>query len=91
MFLKEPEFQAKLQAVQTPEELLALIKEEGFEIPDEALESIAGGVDDEWGAGTETCVRCPKCKYDWNNIPKAPGKYTITCEECGHTFEYTMR
>ena len=41
-----PELQEKAKACKTPEELLELAKEEGLELPEEALNAIAGG----WGA-----------------------------------------
>ncbi len=39
-----PEQQEKARACNTPEELLALAKEEGIELTDEQLEAVAGGV-----------------------------------------------
>ena len=41
--LKNPEIQEKLKAAKTPEELLALAREEGCELTDAELESVAGG------------------------------------------------
>ena len=41
--LKNPELQEKLKACKTPEELVALAKEDGVELTDEQLESLAGG------------------------------------------------
>ena len=41
--LKNPELQEKLKSANTPEELLALAKEEGYELSDEQLEAISGG------------------------------------------------
>ena len=38
-----PEQQAKAQNCQTPEEMLALAQEEGYELGDEQLDAIAGG------------------------------------------------
>lgn len=38
-----PEQQAKAKACESPEELLALAKEEGYELSDEELESVSGG------------------------------------------------
>ena len=43
-----PELQDKARACNTPEELLALAKEEGYELSNEDLKGIAGG--DGWGA-----------------------------------------
>lgn len=41
--LKNPELQEKLRSAKTPEDILALAKEEGFELNDEQLESLSGG------------------------------------------------
>ena len=42
--LKGPELQEGLRSVKTPEELLAIAKEEGFELSGEELNGISGGV-----------------------------------------------
>ena len=47
--LKNPELQEKLRSCQTVEELVQLAKEQGVEMSDEALESVAGGID--WSCG----------------------------------------
>lgn len=39
-----PEMQEKAKAAQTPEEVLALAKAEGYELTDEELEDITGGL-----------------------------------------------
>ena len=41
--LKSPEIQEKLKAAKSPEELLALAREEGCELTDAELEGVAGG------------------------------------------------
>ena len=41
-----PELQERAKACKTPEEVLALAKEEGYELSDEQLESVAGGWND---------------------------------------------
>ena len=49
------EQKAKARACKTPEEMLALAKEEGMELTDEQLEAVSGG----WG----TCdgyIGCPR-------------------------------
>ena len=43
--LKNPELQEKLKAANTPEDILALAQEEGFELTDDELEAVSGGVD----------------------------------------------
>ena len=37
------EVKARLKGCETPEELLALAREEGYELSDEELESVSGG------------------------------------------------
>ena len=49
-----PELQEKAQACQNPEELLELAKEEGYELSEEELESVAGG----WSCGTYCSSYC---------------------------------
>ena len=56
--LKNPELQEKLKEAKTPEELLAIAKEEGFELSDEALETVAGGND--WCSWICAHVKCWK-------------------------------
>lgn len=54
-----PEQQEKVFNAKTPEEILALAKEEGYELSDEELEGIAGGAI--WG---NVCVgvACRVCR-----------------------------
>ena len=40
-----PELQEKAFACKTPEALISLAKEEGYELSEDELESIAGGLD----------------------------------------------
>ena len=41
--LKNPELQERLKSAKTPEEILAIAREEGFELSDEELSAVAGG------------------------------------------------
>ena len=49
------EQKAKAQACKTPDELLALAKEEGYTLSDDELDGVSGGVN--WG-------RCEDCNCD---------------------------
>ena len=72
-----PELRAKAEACETPEEVFKLAKEEGIDLPDEALDSIAGG----WKSQT-----CPKCGS--KNIRRAGNKLgaQTECRDCGELF-----
>ena len=63
----------------TPEEILAIAKEEGRELTAEEIEAISGG-GVYWG---RTQTRCPKCgKY----FPLAKDKDWQKCPKCGEVF-----
>ena len=75
----DPELRAKVKACSTPEEILALAKEEGYALTDEELAQISGG-----GLWTNEEPKCPKCgskSFVWGN------PYN-TCLNCGYDFEY---
>ena len=48
------ELQAKVKACQTPEEMLAVAKEEGYELSEEQLDAIAGG--GFWDSCSDDCT-----------------------------------
>ena len=54
-----PELREKAKACNTPEEILALAKSEGYKLSEAELEEISGGGSSVWG-GTEKieCVYC---------------------------------
>ena len=71
-----PEQQAKANAAKSPEDFLALAKEEGYELSDAELEEITGG--SYWNRPTncpkcgsvniyhfENHYYCHDCRYDW--------------------------
>lgn len=41
--LKNPELQERLKACKTPEDILAIAREEGYELSDDQLAAVAGG------------------------------------------------
>lgn len=62
--LKNPELQERLRTAQTPEAMLELVQEEGFELSDEQLVNVAGGKD--WDEFTTHYIRCGKCGKEVN-------------------------
>ncbi len=51
-----PELKEKALACKTPEDLLALAKEEGYELSDEELEAVSGGFTWSCDDHTSTCT-----------------------------------
>ena len=51
--LKNPELQEKLKSAKTPEDILALAKEEGFELADADLDCVSGG---SWNTCNSYCI-----------------------------------
>ena len=64
--LRNPELQEKLRNASSPEELLAIAKESGFELTDEQLEAVSGGEYD-WGCfDKRQCIDvCSKYHSEW--------------------------
>ena len=69
----------RARACKTPEELLALAKEEGIELTDEQLEDIAGG-----GWGQER--HCPRCKSTNIELAGTMMDGYFRCKNCGTTW-----
>ena len=78
-----PEQRKRAAECNTAEELFALAKEEGVEIPDDDLESIAGGR--VWG--TPNCPQCDSALVAIveDNLDK-DGTRTLKCKRCGYTW-----
>lgn len=74
-----PEQRAKVDAAKTPEEILAIAQEEGYELSREELDSIAGG--DSWYEDTQ--VTCMNCGRTWLVHEPDHGSITVRCPSCG--------
>lgn len=57
-----PELQDKARNCNTPEEILALAKEEGYELSEEELQAISGGI--KWRCSDKTCSSFAPCPLD---------------------------
>ena len=57
-----PEMQEKAKACKTPDEILALAKEEGYELSDAELDQVSGG--DFWDVDWSWCSDKGQC-YNW--------------------------
>ena len=75
----------KIKTCKTPDEILALTKEEGIELTSEQLELITGG-----SACITTPKECPKCGSHCINTDYGTGYgYLCKCEKCGHEWSDT--
>ena len=72
------EQRAEVKACKSPDEILKLAKDEGYELSDEELESITGGA--EWNCEVVTCPHCGAKVLVMNYRGK------IECEACGEIF-----
>ena len=63
--LKTPELQEKLKAAKTPEEILAIAKEEGYELSEDDLQAVSGGI--EWNCSDDVCSSYSTCPGDVAN------------------------
>ena len=80
-----PEQKKKLDACKSPEEVLALAKEEGVELTEEQLDQITGGgnwYDFAMGKRT-TCTNCNRV-VEWSATEPNP----ICCPFCGAKFHF---
>ena len=68
-----PEQKEKVGNCHTPEEILSLAKQEGYELSEEEMEQISGGKK-AWNT-----TDCPKCGY-----PMTAHKNAAICEKCGY-------
>ena len=89
-FIKDfaPELQEKIRACESVEELAALAKETKAPLSDEALEGVAGGVEDE-----KTVVGdvppCPQCGSTNVMLIDFPDKCWWHCYDCGYEWDFS--
>jgi hypothetical protein len=77
-----PEQIEKGKACRTPEELLALAKEEGVELTDDQLDQISGG--DAWGSIYAHLLDCAYCGNDAMEFYEWDGdRRFYRCPRCG--------
>ena len=58
-----PELRDKARKCKTPEEILALAREEGYELSEEELQSIAGGVKWSLWCSSQQCYQVCSADY----------------------------
>lgn len=80
-----PEQYEKLADAKTPEDILALIEEEGYELSDEELNKISGG---DWNVAetVQKGLQCPNChSYEVYRFPQpgVTGVVQCACKSCG--------
>lgn len=79
-----PEQKAEAPERRTPEEMLELARDEGFELSDEELEQVSVGASweegkIEWRPLSYTCPRCGRDDV-WVRLP------VLNCNRCGFEF-----
>ena len=93
-FLKDlpPELQKKAKSIKTQEELNEFLSENDIELPEDALEAVAGGCGEPrfYEKGTVFKGRCPDCGGDliYERIVKnhASMRTVARCLKTGNTF-----
>lgn len=81
-----PDLRSKVIACKTPDELLALAEEEGYDLSDEELDGVAGG----WNLVDEVVDRavpeCPECSSREVSVFPMPvgGLKHCVCHHCGY-------
>lgn len=76
-----PDLKEKAKACNSPEELLALAKREGYKLTDAEMEAISGGG---WGGGGKH-LECPYCG---ENLGSDTSAQPPSCPNCGMQFTY---
>ena len=78
----DPELQEKARACGSAEELLALAKDAGVPVPDEALAAIAGGNQQDPENCKPLIVKCPRCGS--KNVKLEMDINEFECQDCGY-------
>ena len=72
---------ARAKACSTPEELLALAREEGLELSDDELDQVCGA----WGAEAQAPkLKCPSCQ---GTDLEPQGMHSYRCRSCQNVFK----
>ena len=81
---------AKLEACNSPEEILAAAKEEGIELNDEQLEAVSGGAacGDMNAPDIKNCLDCGSPNIRAGSV--YGGAKTYTCKDCGATMSFSI-
>lgn len=82
-----PELQEQARACGSVEELLALAKEAKVPVPDEVLETVAGGDAEPVGCGPRYCPRCDSKNLEYSHKEVDQWGNTFVyyrCKDCGH-------
>ncbi len=70
-------------AGEAPEDILALARQDGYELTDEELDQVAGGVD-AWGDQKDAVIKCSSCGSD---KVEPQGMHTYRCLNCHNVFK----
>ena len=78
----------ELLECKSPEDILALVQEEGYQLSDEELEDVAGGG---WNPVKEILPKCPVCGSMAVSMFPLPGTGVLRClcNECKHVWTHT--
>ena len=75
-----PEQQNKARACESPADILAFAQKEGYELSDDELDQISGGL---WSDGG---LKCPFCG---SLAAEPPGMHSYRCSACHQVFKIT--
>ena len=84
-----PELQDKVRACESPEDILALAKSEGYELSDGELSEISGGDWSPLKQKVQEALQCPDCgSYEVVRCPQpgVPGAVSCRCMHCGRAW-----